>query len=164
MSLQELIGFNSLSLQKMSSCGGYQRWGAPALGYHWVTPPQEALSGLLWAIPLPAAASTATSHPFPAVLWGIQQLRHFLCLPLPPGSSGEWRKHYALVCSAQTSQGKAPTLESFRQAAPCQAGRTDTPANRPSAGHETCLILGETPAIRPLIGSSVPALPLQLPH
>lgn len=118
--------YQPISAKKFPSCGGNQRWGAAALGYHGGTPPQEALSGLLWAIPLPTAASPAASHPFPAVLCGTQQIWHFLCLTLPAGTSSEWSKHCALVCSAQASQGTAPVLASFRDAALCQAGSTKT--------------------------------------
>lgn len=150
----------------MYSCGGSQRWGAPALGHHWVTPPQEALSGLFWAIPLPTAASSAASHPFPAVLCGTEQLWHFLCLTLPTGTSSEWIKHCALVCSAQASQGKgsSPGILQGGCSVPSWEHKA-TPANMALVVPETSLILGASLAIRTLLpctkehlSSSTPAI------
>lgn len=104
------MGFTSPSVQKMYSCQGNKRWSAHAFAYHPVVTPQEALSWLVWAIPLPTDASSANSHPFPAVLCGTHQLWCFLYLIFPKGISSDWSKHCALISNVHARQKKGPNL------------------------------------------------------
>lgn len=89
LSLKELMGFTNPLAQKMHSCQGNKRWSTHAFVYHPAITLQEALSWLVWSIPLPTGASSATSHPFPAVLYGTHQLWHFPYLILSKGISSD---------------------------------------------------------------------------
>lgn len=89
LSLKELMGFTRPSVGKMHSFQGNERWSAHGSAFHPVITPQEVLSRLFWAIPLPVGASSASSHPFPAVLCGTHQLWHFSYLILPKGISSD---------------------------------------------------------------------------
>lgn len=94
----------------MYSCQGNKRWSAHAFAYHSVITPQEALSQLVRAIPLPNGISSATSHPFPAVLCGTHQLWHFLYLILPEGTSSDWSKQRGLISKVHARQRKGWNL------------------------------------------------------
>lgn len=104
------MGFTSPSVQKIYSCQGNKRWSAHAFAYHPVITPQEALSWLVWAIPLPTGTSSATSHPFPAVLCGTHQLWHFPYLILPRGISSDWCKQCSLISNVHARQRKGSNL------------------------------------------------------
>lgn len=97
-------------MQKIYSCQGNKRWSAHAFAYHPVITPQEALSWLVWAVPLPTGTSSATSHPFPAVLCGTHQLWHFPYLILPRGISSDWCKQCSLISNVHARQRKGSNL------------------------------------------------------
>lgn len=145
------MGFTSPSVQKIYSCQGNKRWSAHAFAYHPVITPQEALSQLVWAIPLPIDTSSATSHPFPAVLCGTHQLWHFLYLILPKGISSDWSKQRALISSVHAHQKeKTRILASFMEASRCQTASTKT-LQRTCLWNEISHILKESLAIKTLV-------------